>query len=216
MACGGKSADQSGALQALAGNAAGRLTLRVAVVGFLALGLWQLAITIASHTSPGFSPGRPGEKGFSKTIIYLGLAWASFSTASGHPSSTKATERRLHRPASTPGGPTGGSRPRPGRRRGRGYHAFKGWTKRFLQDLNKNPGFLATSAGVIGYIAKAWLWAWSVSSGVGGRAELIEPGHRSGRGAPRAVSAAGRTLAAERSRPRHRRLRRRPPKAARI
>jgi len=34
------------------------------------------------------------------------------------------------------------------------YHVFKGWTKRFLRDLNKNPGVLATRAGVIGYIAK--------------------------------------------------------------
>ena len=40
---GGTSADQSGALQALAGNAAGRLTLWVAVVGLLALGWWQFA-----------------------------------------------------------------------------------------------------------------------------------------------------------------------------
>jgi hypothetical protein len=34
------------------------------------------------------------------------------------------------------------------------YHVFKGWTKRFLRDMNKNPGVLATRAGMIGYIAK--------------------------------------------------------------
>ena len=43
----GKSADQSGALQTLAGNSLGRLTLWVAVLGFLALGLWQLASALA-------------------------------------------------------------------------------------------------------------------------------------------------------------------------
>ena len=37
----GKTADQSGALQTLAANTLGRFTLWVAVVGFLALGLWQ-------------------------------------------------------------------------------------------------------------------------------------------------------------------------------
>ena len=30
----------------------------------------------------------------------------------------------------------------------------KGWTKKFLQDLNENPGILATRAGMVGYIAK--------------------------------------------------------------
>jgi hypothetical protein len=35
-----------------------------------------------------------------------------------------------------------------------GYHALKGWTRKFLQDLTKNPGTLATRAGVVGYIAK--------------------------------------------------------------
>jgi Domain of Unknown Function (DUF1206) len=33
------------------------------------------------------------------------------------------------------------------------YHVFKGWTKGFLLDLNKNPGVLATPCRVVGYIA---------------------------------------------------------------
>jgi hypothetical protein len=154
-ASGGKSADQSGALQALAGNAAGRLTLWVAVVGFLALGLWQLANTLASHPSPGSSPWPARAKGFAKTVIYLALAWASFSTAKGHPTSSKAQSADF----------TAAMLQHPGGRLviagigltvvGAGvYHVFKGWTKRFLRDLKKNPGVLATRAGVIGYIAK--------------------------------------------------------------
>jgi Domain of Unknown Function (DUF1206) len=154
-ASGGKSADQSGALQALAGNAAGRLTLWVAVVGFLALGMWQFANTLASHASPGSSRWPARAKGIAKTAIYLGLAWASLSTANGHPSSSKAQSADF----------TAALLQHPGGRLvvagiglavvGAGvYHVFKGWTKRFLQDLNKNPGLLATRAGVIGYIAK--------------------------------------------------------------
>jgi len=45
----GRSADQSGALRTLAGSSMGRLTLWVAVVGFVALGLWQLAIGLAAR-----------------------------------------------------------------------------------------------------------------------------------------------------------------------
>jgi hypothetical protein len=154
-ASGGKSADQSGALQALAGNAAGRLTLWVAVVGFLALGLWQLANALASHPSPGSSQWPARAKGFSKAVIYLALAWASLSTVKGHPTSSKAqsadfTANLLQHP--------GGQLVVAGIGAavvGAGvYHMFKGWTKRFLRDLNKNPGVLATRAGMIGYIAK--------------------------------------------------------------
>jgi hypothetical protein len=151
----GKSADQSGALQALAGNEAGRLTLWVAVMGFVALGLWQLANTLASHPSPGSSRWPARAKGFSKAVIYLALAWASFSTAKGYPTSNKAQSVDF----------TATLLQHPGGRLvvagigltvvGAGvYHVFKGWTKRFLQDLNKHPGVLATRAGVIGYIAK--------------------------------------------------------------
>jgi hypothetical protein len=34
------------------------------------------------------------------------------------------------------------------------YHVVKGWTKRFLRDLEDHPGTWATRAGQIGYIAK--------------------------------------------------------------
>ena len=35
-----------------------------------------------------------------------------------------------------------------------GYHVYKGWTKKFLQDLREHPGGWAVHAGRIGYIAK--------------------------------------------------------------
>ena len=83
-------ADQSGALQALTRNELGRLTLWVSVAGFLALGLWQLANTLASHRLRGSSPWSIRVKGIAKTVLYLALAWASFSTANGHPGSSTA------------------------------------------------------------------------------------------------------------------------------
>jgi len=150
-----KSADQSGALQSLAGNSLGRLTLWVAVVGFLALALWQLASVLAVRTGGESSQLAERAKGISKAVVYLVLAWTSFSTAKGKPSSSKAQSADF---TATLLQHTGG----------RllvaviglavigvgGYHLVKGWTKKFLQDLSGNPGILATRAGVVGYIAK--------------------------------------------------------------
>jgi len=119
------------------------------------LGSWQLANTVASHPSSGSSPWPARAKGLAKTVIYLALAWASFGTAKGHPSSSKAQTADF----------TATLLQNPGGRLmvagiglavvGAGaYHVFKGWTKRFLRDLTKNPGVLATRAGMIGYVAK--------------------------------------------------------------
>ncbi len=151
----GTSADQSGALQTLAGSTLGRLTLWVAVLGFLALGLFELAKALAVRPAPGASPWADRAKSSSKTVLYLALAWASFSTANGRPNSNTAQSVDF---TATLLQQTGG--------RllvsviglvviGVGvYHVVKGWTKRFLQDLNEHPGTLATRAGVVGYIAK--------------------------------------------------------------
>lgn len=151
----GKSADESGALHALAGNALGRLTLWLAVVGFLALGLWHLVNVLASHPAPGSSPWGQRVKDISKAIFHLFVAWASFSTARGRPHSNREQSTDF----------TATLLQQPGGRLlvsviglvviGIGaYHVVKGWTKRFLGDLNEHPGILATRAGVVGYIAK--------------------------------------------------------------
>ena len=34
------------------------------------------------------------------------------------------------------------------------YHVYKGWTRKFLQDLVKSPGRFVTAAGRLGYVAK--------------------------------------------------------------
>jgi hypothetical protein len=151
----GKSADQSGALQTLAGNSMGRLTLWLAVVGFLALGLFQLAHGLAARPSAGTSPWAVRAKGISKAVLYLALAWTSFSTAKGHPSSSKAQSADFtssllqHTGGRLLVGLIGLVVIGVG-----GYHVVKGWTKKFLHDLSEHPGTLATRAGVVGYIAK--------------------------------------------------------------
>jgi type IV secretory pathway VirB2 component (pilin) len=151
----GKSADQSGALQSLAGNSLGRLTLWVAVLGFLALGLWQLASALSVRTGGESSKWAVKAKGIAKAVVYLALAWTSFSFAKGQPSSSKTQSADF---TATLLQQTGG--------RlvvaligvaviGVGiYHVKKGWTKKFLQDLAESPSILATRAGVVGYVAK--------------------------------------------------------------
>jgi type IV secretory pathway VirB2 component (pilin) len=150
-----KSADQSGALQSLAGNSLGRLTLWVAVVGFLALALWQLASALAVRTGGESSQLAQRAKSISKAVVYLVLAWTSLRTANGKPSSSKAQSADFTATLLQHSG---------GRLLvavigvviiGVGvYHVRKGWTRKFLQDLSGNPGMLATRAGVIGYVAK--------------------------------------------------------------
>jgi hypothetical protein len=151
----GKSADQSGALQTLAESSLGRLTLWVAVLGFFALGLLELAKALVARPATGSSPWADRAKGISKAILHFALAWASFSFAKGKPRSSKAQSADF---TATLLQQTGG----------RllvsviglavigvgGYHVFKGWTRKFLQDLSEHPGTLATRAGVVGYIAK--------------------------------------------------------------
>ena len=148
-------ADQSGALQALTRNELGRLTLWVSVAGFLALGLWQLANTLASHRRRGSSPWSVRAKGIAKTVLYLALAWASFSTASGHPGSSSAQSADF---TATLLQHDGGRLVVAGIGLaviGAGvYHVLKGCTRKFLRDLSRHPGVLATRAGVIGYNAK--------------------------------------------------------------
>jgi hypothetical protein len=151
----GKSADQSGALQILAGSSLGRLALWVAVLGFLALGVWQLASAAAVRTRGESSQWAEKAKGVSKAVLYLALAWTSFSFAKGQSSSSKAQSSDFTASLLQHTG-------------GRllvaviglaiigvgGYHVVKGWTKKFLTDLKENPGTLATRAGAVGYIAK--------------------------------------------------------------
>jgi hypothetical protein len=156
----GKTADQSGALQTLAANTLGRFTLWVAVVGFLALGLWQLANGFAVRSAPGSSPWARRAKSLSKGIVYVALAWTCFSFAKGSPSSSKAQSADF----------TATLLQQPGGRLlvailglaviGVGiYHLVKGWTKKFLQDLAGHPGVLVTRLGEVGYIAKGFALA---------------------------------------------------------
>ncbi|WP_295697666.1 DUF1206 domain-containing protein [Lapillicoccus sp.] len=143
------SADQSGALQTLAGTAVGRVLLWVAVVGFLGLGLWQLVELLArGDASDRLKSG-------AKTVLYLLLsatsfAWARGTGRSSSSQSVDVTASLMKEPfgrvlVAVVGVVVVGVG---------GYHVVKGWRRRFLDDLVSHPGRVAEAAGRIGYVAK--------------------------------------------------------------
>jgi uncharacterized membrane protein len=147
---GSQSADTSGALGTLAGSGTGKIILWLCVVGFLLLAVWQF-----TEAAIGWKEAKDRAKAAAKGVTYLFFAWASFQVTLGSGSSAeKQTEDFTATLMGSPGGRVlvalvglvvlGIA----------GYHVYKGWTRKFLEDLRENPGQWAVTAGRIGYIAK--------------------------------------------------------------
>lgn len=148
---GGQTADQSGALQSLAGNGVGRIVLWLAVIGFLGLALWQLTEAVV-----GRGEASDRVKAIAKFVVYLFLTFAAFSYARSG-SGSSSSQQSVDFTASLMSKPFGkilvgavglavvgvGA-----------YHVYKGWKKKFLQDLREHPGQWVVRAGVFGYVAK--------------------------------------------------------------
>ena len=124
--------------------------LWICVVGFLLLAVWQLFEAALGH---GETSDRL--KALAKGVAYLFFAWSTFKVGQGASSSAeKQTEDFTAGLMGSPGGRLlvgvvglvvlGIA----------GYHVYKGWTKKFLEDLREHPGDWAVTAGRIGYIAK--------------------------------------------------------------
>jgi hypothetical protein len=147
---GTKKADTSGALQTMSSSGTGTVVLWVCVLGFLLLAVWQLLEAAVGHGEAS-DRAKSGAKG----VTYLVFAWTTFKVAQGTNSSAeKQTEDFTAGLMGSPGGRVlvgilglvvlGIA----------GYHVYKGWTKKFLEDLRENPGDWAVTAGRLGYIAK--------------------------------------------------------------
>ncbi len=147
---GSKNADTSGALQTLSSSSTGVVLLWICVVGFVLLAVWQLFEAVLNH---GETADRL--KAAAKGVTYLFFAWTTFKVGQGANSSAeKKTEDFTAALMGNPGGRIlvgvvglvvlGIA----------GYHVYKGWTKKFLEDLGEHPGQWAVTAGRVGYIAK--------------------------------------------------------------
>lgn len=157
---GGQSADQTGALAQVAAQPFGRVVLWFGVVGFAALGLWQLGEAVWG--------GRGGDrtdrtkqvgKAAGKAVVYLALTVTTLSFARGGSSSSSEQSSDVTATLLQSGG---------GRVLvaviglvvvGVGiYHAVKGARKKFLADLAGNAGGDVGRAvvrlGQVGYLAK--------------------------------------------------------------
>ena len=155
---GGGSADQTGALRAMAKTPVGGPLLVVAAVAFAALGLWLL---VEAVITAGKAADRA--KSVGKALVYGVLAWTSIRVLLGDGGSSRKQSQSFTADVLRHTG-------------GKivivvlglavvgiaAYHVFKGWTARFLDDLNRDPGRLAVLAGQVGYIAKGVALArWS-------------------------------------------------------
>ena len=146
-----KNANQSGALATLSQNTFGAVMLWVVAVGFAGLALWQVTEAV---TARGRGAG-DRVKAVAKFVVYAALAWSALKFAMGGGSSSKKqTQDVTARVMSHQGGRYAiaavglvvvgvGA-----------YHIYKGWTRRFLKDLQRNPSRWVVTAGRFGYAAK--------------------------------------------------------------
>ena len=145
----GESADQTGAMQQLAGNPLGAVLLWVLTVGFALLAVWQIAEAIArSDTGTRL-------KSAGKAVVYLALAWTALSVVRGSSQSGSGkTESTTATLMAQPFGRALVALVGLGVIAVAVYHVVKGWKKKFRQDLREDPGPWVVRAGQIGYIAK--------------------------------------------------------------
>lgn len=141
-------ADQTGALGALAATGAGKVLLWVLLVGFVLLGVWQVA-------EAAVRTGKDRVKPAAKAVVYLALAWTTFTVL--HGSATSSSQQSTGAAASLMAHPAGrllvgaigllvigvGV-----------FHVVKGWRARFLADLREHPSQWVVRAGRLGYVAK--------------------------------------------------------------
>lgn len=146
---GDKQASASGALSTLAQESVGQVLLWVIALGFILLAVWQLSELVTREEK--LDKAKAG----GKTVLYGSLAWTSFTFAMGGRSSSSGQSKDFT--ATLMEAPAGqllvglvglailgfG-----------GFHVYKGWKEKFLEDLQGHPGRGAVIAGKVGYIAK--------------------------------------------------------------
>ncbi len=156
----GGEADQSGALQAVAGAPLGEVMLWIGTVGYTGLAIWQVLDAVTGYRRGGKAASVADRvKDAAKAGVYAVLAWTTWRFASG--GSTDSGESTADFTTALMGAPLGqalvagvglavlGVA---------GYHAWKGLSRNFLDDLEDNAdgglGRAVITAGVAGYLAK--------------------------------------------------------------
>jgi hypothetical protein len=92
---GGGTADQSGALAALAAKPGGIVAFWIAVIALTVMGLWRLVETALGRSTDPKAQGASSEvldraKAFALAVVYLAFAYSAFGFARGAGKSTGA------------------------------------------------------------------------------------------------------------------------------
>jgi hypothetical protein len=127
----------------------GLFLLWVLAIGFVLLALWQVTEIVTAREA--FDKA----KAAGKAVMYAALAYTAFVFAlGGHTSSNKQTKDFTRTLMDAPAGRflvgavglaiIGVAL----------YHVYKGWKKKFLDDLQEHPGHWAVVAARVGYIGK--------------------------------------------------------------
>ena len=149
---GSDDADQSGALATVANTSTGPVLLWLAVAGFALLSLWQLTEAVVGRHSDGMTDRL---KALGKTVLYAVFAFTAFRvTQKAGGSSEETTDSLTATIMSAPGGRVLVGLVGLGIIGVGGYHAWKGWTCRFLEELDEDPGQAVEVAGRAGNVAK--------------------------------------------------------------
>ena len=157
---GGGSADQSGALAAVAAKPGGLVALWVAAFALLVMALWRLVETALGRKTDPKSQGASSEvldraKALALAGVYLALAYSTLGFARGSGKSTgeqnSGTSARLMQSSAGTIALIAGAViiVAVG-----GYHVYKGVSHTFLDDLEGKSSDLVRRLGMVGYIAK--------------------------------------------------------------
>ena len=163
LGSGAGTADQSGALAALAAKPGGIAALWVAVVALVVMGLWRLVETALGRSTDPKSQGASSEvldraKAFALAVVYFAFAYSTFGFARGAGKSTGAQNSDISARLMQTGAGTialiaaGVIIVAVG-----AYHVYKGASRNFLDDLKGNSSDLVRRLGWRVTSPKAWL-----------------------------------------------------------
>lgn len=146
------SADKSGALETVASGSTGPILLWLAVIGFVLLALWQVTEAVVGRHG-GEASDRA--KAVGKAAMYAFFAYSAFSVSKGSSTSDEQkTDQAAAGLLSSPGGRVLVGLVAVALLAAAGYHVWKGWTKGFVEELERHPGRWAIRSGQAGYVAK--------------------------------------------------------------
>ena len=162
LGSGGGSADQSGALAAVAAKPGGIVALWVAAVAFLVMALWRLVETALGRSTDPKSQGASSEvldraKAFALAVVYFAFAYSTFGFARGAGKSTGAQNSGISARLMQTGAGTialiaaGVIIVAVG-----GYHVYKGASRSFLDDLKGTSSDLVRRLAPWATSPKAW------------------------------------------------------------